>query len=168
MSKTQKTPKNASTWIKHPVPITNFEKGIDYSKGVLMDHYLVISARGNHRDWWKCPTTLVAINLRDYSMQETNINDGWCSSAARGRCTLNRYKDNQIIRYGYEEWSLPDKIDWMTIRSFERIHSRMSISNWTKPLKWAAKKSPWRRRCKIFTKFLQASIKTPYTFMGIS
>ena len=129
MIKTQKTPKTAPAWIKHPVPITNFEKGIYSSKGVLMDDYLVISARGNHHQWWKSPSALVAINLRDYSMQKAKINGFSDLSQATSRCTFNRYKDNHIIKYDNKFFCSPGKIVWITIESFERIHSRMSLSN---------------------------------------
>ena len=98
-----------------------------------MDDYLVVAAHAKNYDWLRVETTLVAINLRDYSIQKAQIDRDLFSSFPR--CTFDRYKDNQIIKYNYGNSFNLDNIDWITIDSFERIHSRMSISNLIKPLK---------------------------------
>lgn len=76
--------------------------------------------------------TLLAVDLRDNSVQETQIHDRSFfyddSKVEHSPYTLNKYGDNQIIRYGMTETKAP-LLSLLTIESFERIPSFLVIDH---------------------------------------
>lgn len=67
------------------------------------------------------PVTLLAVDLRDNSVQEVEIHDkSWISDTQGGSSTITKYKENQIIKFGKIKRSKV-LISLITIESFQRI-----------------------------------------------
>jgi len=115
------------TWIKHDLRLTNFKRGIINSQSVPMDDYLVVFASGEE-DWNNCnmiqadekSVVLLAIRLQDFRVQQVRIDKRLYALSRQDSYILNRYKENQIIRFRYSSTlERKDMIDWITVESFE-------------------------------------------------
>jgi len=114
---------------------------------MLFDNYIVIILNEFHADDGygtvmnpkigpNSPLTLLAVDLRDNSLQEAQIHDpsfffepsggAYYSTAGNLPYTLSKYGDNQILRYGVAgEGKSPFSL--LTIESFQRIPSFLII-----------------------------------------
>jgi len=107
-------------------PIKDMKKGVDYSSAVLMGDYLVIAAhdcsyqQGNRGSDYDSdgdqPATLLAVNLRDNSVQRELIHDFYYQEDY----SFNKYSENQIISFGGTAGRKAlGNVDLITITSFE-------------------------------------------------
>ena len=128
-------------WTKRPIPFSNFEQdfeqGIGLSQALRIDHHLIIFVHEDSSNINKSipqpnkkRTALLAVDLRDYSVQEAEIGNRFDFHVDYSIC---KYKDNQIIKFGgrLNDKTSFQKIDWIKIESFNRIYLRIPISKHT-------------------------------------
>ncbi len=114
---------------------------------MLFDGYIVIILNDFHADDGygtvmnpktgpNSPLTLLAVDLRDNSIQEAQIHDpsfffepGFGEAADNQPYTLSKYGDNQILRYGVGENGKSSPFSLLTIESFQRIPSFLTIKS---------------------------------------
>ena len=122
-------------WLTEHYFIKKFKGGVRNSCAVRMNDYLValvhhceLDQNANSKSPYKEVTTLFAVDLRDDSVQQVKIDDD--RFVNHGNYTLHKYQDDQIIKFGGQvNTKKIDKIDWITIESFQRKHLKISISN---------------------------------------
>jgi len=97
-----------------------------------MGHYLIILAQDYSYDEYHRgsddysgedePATLLAVDLRDNTVQEAKIKGSESMFNYIEKYTFTKYKDNQIIKFGGEMNSRAlDTLIRITVKSFQRI-----------------------------------------------